>query len=271
MPPPLLQITNSLLLSHLWPSYPLRPQRGRQQNQDPNQTPNQSRLEKEMSTTQETIHSIPSVPVPILAMDSDDSGSDSGSGTGVGQDSLWSQEYSSSGAGIRMAAGIDALFGFILFVFICGCIYQWRRGRTRRLLAELEAAGLAHGHQGVYGLPGLRRGGQLGQNLGQQQSHYLGQQQEGRGQTENGVPPPAYEEPTTIGSRDGGVGDAGGGSTGGMTRFSGEVEAARPVVVMEAPSRGKVGGGEAKGTGTQSTLGEQQTKGEQGKSEGKEK
>ncbi|KAK4222171.1 hypothetical protein QBC38DRAFT_490516 [Podospora fimiseda] len=41
---------------------------------------------------------------------------------------LFASEYA-NGSAVVMAAGIDAAFGIVLVVFICGVIYNWRRGQ----------------------------------------------------------------------------------------------------------------------------------------------
>ncbi|KAK3987262.1 hypothetical protein QBC44DRAFT_372251 [Cladorrhinum sp. PSN332] len=42
--------------------------------------------------------------------------------------SLFASEYANGNA-FAMAAGIDAAFGLALVVFICGVVYNWRKGQ----------------------------------------------------------------------------------------------------------------------------------------------
>ncbi|KAK4466400.1 hypothetical protein QBC42DRAFT_343177 [Cladorrhinum samala] len=52
-------------------------------------------------------------------------------------DILFGKAYP-NGSGVIMAAGLDAAFGLVLVIFICGVIYNWRKGQELLMLQERE-------------------------------------------------------------------------------------------------------------------------------------
>ncbi|KAK4189686.1 hypothetical protein QBC35DRAFT_545165 [Podospora australis] len=132
----------------------------------------------------------PAVTVRAIDLDNND-GQQQPASSGQGRESLWSSDYSSPDAGVKMAAGLDALFGFILLVFIAGCIYQWRRGRL--LDAAAAAARQDQGRGGGEQQGGEQQDKGNGQREGGGEGKGKGQGQSGSGEG-GGVLPPAYEE-----------------------------------------------------------------------------